>query len=80
VSSPKFLYTCQVCAQQFQHGPHIYDGKYIPAYGIMVCTGCYQGNWDGWAPQFEPAVTRKLKESGKPLPPRNPQGLLPRDG
>ena len=77
---PKVIYRCEVCGQQFQYGPHVYNGKFIATYQIMVCSGCYTGNWDGWAPQFEAAVTRKLTEQGLPIPARNPKGWLPRDG
>jgi hypothetical protein len=71
---------CEVCTSSFQFGPHLYDGKHIPAYGISVCSGCYAGNWDGWAPQFEEAVTVHLRAKGLPIPKRNAKGWLPRDG
>ena len=80
MAEPKVLYTCDACGSQYQFGPHIYDGKHIDAYGINVCSGCYQGNWDGWAPHFEEAVTRHLRAKGLPIPPRNAKGWLPRDG
>lgn len=81
MADPKVIfYRCEVCGQEFQYGPHVYNGKFIPTYQIMVCSGCYAGNWDGWAPQFEAAVTRKLTEEGLPIPARNPKGWLPRDG
>ena len=76
----KLMRACDVCGQEFQFGPNAYDGKYIPKYLITVCSGCYAANWDGWAPHFEPAVTRKLKEQGLVLPARNAKGWLPRDG
>jgi hypothetical protein len=79
VPAPKFMKRCVVCGCEFQFGIHVYDGKYIPTYEIMVCSGCYQANWDGWAPDHEPAVTRKLREQGKPIPERNEKGWLPRD-
>jgi hypothetical protein len=80
VADPKVIYRCEVCGQEFQYGPYVYNGKFIPAYQIMVCSGCYASNWDGWAPQFEAAVKRKLTEEGLPIPARNPKGWLPRDG
>lgn len=72
--------TCATCGRGFRYGPNRYDGKYIPTYKITVCSVCYQANWDGWAPQFEAAVTCKLREQGLPLPARNAKGWLPRDG
>lgn len=80
MTEPKFMCRCDTCGGQFQFGPHIYDGKHIDAYGITVCMGCYRGNWDGWAPHYEPVITRNLKEHGLPLPKRNEKGWLPRDG
>jgi hypothetical protein len=80
VTDPKVNYSCETCGQQVRFGPNVYEGKYIPRYQIMVCSGCYAANWDGWAPQFETAVTRKLLEQGQPIPARNAKGWLPRDG
>jgi hypothetical protein len=76
---PKVMYCCEVCGQQFQFGPHVYNGRLIRTYQIMVCNGCYAGNWDGWAPHFEATVTRKLTEQGLPIPARNAKGWLPRE-
>lgn len=74
------MYSCDVCGGQFQIGPHVYDGRYIQAYRIKACNGCCRGNWDGWAPQFEAAVTANLVREGLPLPKRNAKGWLPLDG
>jgi hypothetical protein len=79
MSQQKVMYACEVCGGTFQFGPHVYDGRYIPTYRLRVCSGCYQGNWDGWAPQFEDAVTQHLLAAGAQLPTRNSKGLLPRD-
>ena len=79
MAEPKFMQTCEVCGGGFQFGPHIYDGHYISAYRLRVCSGCYRGNWDGWAPHFEDAVTKHLRAAGDPLPERNSKGLLPRE-
>lgn len=76
---PAFMCDCDVCGNKFQFGEHVYDGKRIHLYDIMVCMGCYRSNWDGWAPQFEGNVTAKLVAQGKRLPARNDKGLLPRD-
>ena len=79
VPQPKLISACDACGQEFQFGPNVYDGKHIARYQITVCSGCYANNWDGWAPQFEAAVTRKLKKQGLPIPERNAKGWLPRD-
>ena len=78
MSSPKIMYRCDTCGCEFQFGPDVYDGQHLLAYHITVCIGCYGANWDGWAPQFEEAVTRKLRKHGLAIPDRNARGLLPR--
>lgn len=79
MSEVKFMRACDVCDRQYQFGPHIYDGHVIKLYRITVCSGCFEGNWDGWAPQYEKRVTANLDAAGEPLPPRNAKGWLPRD-
>lgn len=76
---PKFFYRCDLCGTEFQFGTSVYNGKHIPRYQINVCLPCYQRSEDGWAPADEEAVTRKLREQGKPIPARNAKGLRPRD-
>ncbi|AJZ56505.1 hypothetical protein OI25_7272 [Paraburkholderia fungorum] len=73
------LLNCDACGRSFQFGPHRYDGKAIPTYGITVCTPCWDANWDGWAPHLEKKVTAKLLAEGKPLPSRNSKQRLPRE-
>lgn len=79
MAEAKFMQACEVCGRGFQFGPHVYDGHYIRTYRLKVCQECYQGNWDGWAPHFEDAVTQYLRAAGDPLPERNSKGLLPRE-
>lgn len=78
-SSDAHYQHCDTCGRLFQYGPHRYDGKYIPKYGITVCKTCWDGNWDGWAPHLEDKVTAKLMAAGKALPMRNTKGWLPRE-
>ena len=78
---PKPFYcTCELCGSTFQFGPGRYDGKHIAAYNLTVCQGSYVGNWDGWAPHYESKILDHLKAKGLPVPKRNSQDLLPRDG
>ena len=74
-----FYCTCALCGMTFQFGPGRYDRKHIPGYNLTVCKGCYDGNWDGWAPQWEAKILQHLQEKGLPVPKRNSQDLLPRD-
>ena len=68
-----------MCGLKFQMGPHVYDGKYISHYKISVCKGCWDGNWDGWAPEFEKKLLAHLKTEGISIPDRNEKGWLPRE-
>ncbi len=74
----KIMYSCFACGSTFQFGPHIYDGKHIRKYEITVCSGCYEGNWDGWAPHYEEKILKHLNEKELPVPNRNEAGYLPR--
>jgi hypothetical protein len=80
VTQVKHTQRCDVCGSSVQFGPGIYDGKYVAAYLIFACSACLRGNWDGWAPQFEAAVTRHLIEKALPIPARNAKGWLPVEG
>lgn len=75
---PPMMYACFVCGRRFQFGPSIYAGKHIRAYEIEVCAGCYEGNWDGWAPHIEAKLIPRLEAKGLPIPARNQKGWLPR--
>lgn len=56
--------TCFLCAQAFQYGPHVYHGKRIPAWNMLVCERCLRGNWDGIVPQD--SLLKYLRENGYP--------------
>jgi hypothetical protein len=73
-------FPCDSCGRLFEYAMGRYRGRPVPAYGIIVCDGCYEGNWDGWGPAREPKIIARMTELGRPLPPRNEEGLLPRDG
>jgi hypothetical protein len=76
----RLMFDCDVCDRPYQHGRHVYEGKPLSAaYGhSFVCPICYEGNHDGWHPSLEPAVLALLERKGLPVPPRLPNGLLPR--
>lgn len=79
MSEHKFIKLCFMCGSEYQMGPHQYDGKYIPKYQIGVCRGCYDGNWDGWAPHCEEKLIAHLKKQSLPVPERNEKGWLARE-
>ncbi|GMU68247.1 MAG: hypothetical protein AMXMBFR37_05800 [Steroidobacteraceae bacterium] len=78
--SERLLFACDVCGKPYQHGPHRYEGHKLDLYGgIMACGSCWDCNHDGWAPHLERAILGHLDRLGLPVPPRNDNGLLPRN-
>ena len=73
------MQTCDLCKAQYQHGPHRYEGHKLDLYDIMICTICWEGNWDGFNPIHEETLLKILEEKGLPIPKRNSKGLLPRE-
>lgn len=76
----KNMKQCFLCHSEFQYGPHLYDGKRIPIYEMSVCMNCYKGSHDGWAPIYEAKIILHLENKGLPIPDRQKDGYLPRDG
>jgi hypothetical protein len=80
MKTEKFLFDCALCRNQFQHGPHRYEGHKLQLYGgAFACDSCWTANHDGWAPHIEPKLLDLLKSAGLRAPPRNSRGWLPRD-
>jgi len=78
MSDYKIMQKCELCSDEYQHGPHIYEGKRSKSFDLWVCTKCWEGNWDGWHPSNEEFLISHLKKKGLPVPPLNSNGLLPR--
>lgn len=70
---------CVPCGNSFKFGNGAYHGKHMPGYEMMVCSSCYDANWDGWAPALEPRILQHLATTGIEKPRRNAEGFLPRD-
>lgn len=75
----KNIVTCLLCDREFQMGPNIYGGHWVPRYKMHVCSTCYLGNHDGYANPHEPQILAHLEANQLDTPPRNPRGYLPRD-
>ena len=75
----KIFLECDVCGQEYPHGHGIYEGRKLAGYDIAVCSSCYGGNWDGWAPDHESRIKDILQKKGISPPPRNAKGWLPRE-
>jgi hypothetical protein len=76
---PKIKVKCLLCDAEFQMGPDMYGGHWIPRYKMHVCSSCYQSNWDGYANQYDARILANLKSEQLDVPPRNSRGYLPRD-
>lgn len=63
-ADPKFVAQCFLCKQGFQFGPHTYKGRRIPAWDIMICESCDNGNWDGVVPHTHPDLIQHLEKQG----------------
>lgn len=74
------LHQCKLCHNTYKDGVNIHEGHKLKSYGdIMVCSMCWNSNWDGWAPHKADLLVKIMADKGLPLPSRNEQGLLPRD-
>ncbi len=80
MTKEKFMFKCDVCGQQYQNGSHRYEGHRLKLYGdICCCDSCWNNNWDGWAPHYEPILLEHLKQNGLLVPERNAKERLPRN-
>lgn len=73
-----FQQQCQICGASFRFGPHLFHGKRIGKYRLMVCRSCWIANWDGWKTEAESKFEAHLAAHGIPLPERNRKGQYPR--
>jgi hypothetical protein len=53
--------TCFLCKRPFQFGEHVYKGRRIPQWDMMVCDGCDAANADGVMPRGHPDLEPYLK-------------------
>jgi hypothetical protein len=75
MSEIPYTVECFLCKKSFQFGPHIYHGRKIPAWGMIVCTGCYTENWDGIVPEVQTHLIPYLRLKGIEVKP-NQQGRI----
>ncbi len=61
---PRHSETCFLCGSSFQFGPHLYDGKWIRDWRIIVCMRCRSANWDGIVPTTYPQLAAHFKAAG----------------
>ena len=68
---------CELCGQERQMGPHIYELRRLSLYDIFVCKEHIVACHDGWTPMFEDKLLVKSRANGQPEPERLENGLLP---
>jgi len=73
---PKHMVGCDLCGQQFQFGPHRYDGRGVSGWGIRICRICDGANHDGLVPQQHPRLISRLAAEGVEMR-LNAKGWLP---
>ena len=56
------MYDCFLCERPFQFGPHIYNGEWLPAWGVIFCSGCLRGNHDGVVLEGHPRLVAHPRE------------------
>jgi len=74
----KPMFSCDLCGSKFRMGGGQYEGHVLSHYNMSLCGPCYAGNWDGFAPHYEPILERHLAANGITLPQRNSKGWYPR--
>jgi hypothetical protein len=60
----RVLNPCFICEQPFQFGPHVYDGRYVRQWDVMVCNRCESANWGGLIPESHPRLLAHLGRFG----------------
>jgi hypothetical protein len=79
MTNEKFMYKCDLCEQQYQQGPHRYEGHTLKLYGITICDSCWNGNHDGFSPHYDKILLEHLRKNNFLVPERNIHGWLPRE-
>jgi hypothetical protein len=75
----KFFDDCFLCLRAFRVGPHLYEGRRVAAWNIMLCDSCRRSNWDGIVLDSHPRLAEHLAREGVAVS-RNAKGWLPIPG
>ena len=76
---PPYEVKCAICGDIHYQGKGCYPLRRVSGYELFCCKICYDGNWDGWNPRYEAKLLEHLRKIGVNPPPRNEEGLLPRE-
>lgn len=67
MSEYKDMTPCFLCKTEFQTGPHIWEGRKIQAWDVMICDRCRSKNEEGILPDRFPHLIQHLKDKGIPV-------------
>lgn len=70
----KIIYCCDLCGSEYQFGPHIYSGHYLPSFEINVCNGCVPRKNSAIPALYEAKFRKILQDKGLEAPKRNADG------
>ena len=61
MNEAKIMTASFLCKRQVEVGPHRYEGRNVPAWGIFIYDTCRNANWDGIVPTTYPHLIEYLK-------------------
>lgn len=69
---------CILCQQKKRCGPHRYEGRRVPTWGVWICDSCRSANWDGIVADSEHGqrLVEHLNAKGIRVP-KNSAGHIP---
>jgi hypothetical protein len=67
---------CLLCERD---GISVSGERYVPGYNFNVCRMHWEGNLEGWGPHYQEIILERLRQNNIREPPRNSNGMLPRE-
>jgi hypothetical protein len=58
---------CFLCKRMFHFGNHVYAGRHIHRWDMMVCEPCHEGNCEGIVPEEHSDLVPHLEARGIPV-------------
>ncbi len=68
-------YKCDFCEGDFQLGPQVYEGKFIPKHKLHLCDGCYTINRRGVLHNYVAQFKNHLDKNNIAPPEVNTEGF-----
>jgi len=63
----KIMVECFLCEREAQMGPHVYNIRNVPGWGIHACDMCRKSNWDGLLPDRNSKLVDHLNTHNIPI-------------